>query len=253
MKCQNDCLVSIVVPTLNEEKFIGNFLRSLKNQTYKNFEVIIVDGGSSDGTLKIAKEYHAKTIVQPNTPEFESRDIGGKRGKGEILLFTSADVVFRTDTVQRVVNEFEEDKSLGAICGPGKLYNAPLWARIEYALYYTLLGVWTRITKDFNGSTNFMAVRKKVFNKIGGFKDRIDADGYFLNQVGNNTKARFISNFSILISGRRARKMGFIGFNTHFFYVLDAFFPFFRETKIIKVLENYSLSYRRKQKSLVPL
>lgn len=244
---------SVIVPTLNEEKFIGNMLRSLKNQTYRNFEAIIVDGGSGDKTLKIAQEHNVKTIVKPNTPEFESRNIGVKIAKGRILLFTSADVIFSTDTIQRVVQEFQKDKSLGAICGPGKLYNAPLWAKTEYAVYYTLLGIWTKITKDFHGSTNFMAVRKKVFNKIGGFKERIDADGYFLNEVGNNTKARFISDFSILISGRRAKKMGFIGFNTHFFYALDAFFPFLRETRVVKILESYSVSYRRKQKSVVPL
>ena len=244
-----DCFVSVIVPTLNEEKFVGLLFRSLKKQTYKDFEVIIVDGGSNDETLEMADEFKAKAVVKPRTPEFQSRNIGAKMARGEILLFTSADVIFRTDTVQRVVQEFEKDKSLGAVFGPGKLYNAPLWARIEYALYYSLLGIYTKITKDFNGSTNFMAVRKTVFSKIGGFIERMDADGYFLNEVGNISKAKFISNLSILISGRRAKKMGFIGFNTHFLYALDAFFPFSRETKIIKTLENYSLSYRKKQKS----
>jgi glycosyltransferase involved in cell wall biosynthesis len=253
MKSHDDYFASIIVPTLNEEEFIGNLLKSLQNQTYKNFEVIIVDGGSYDNTLKIAQEHNAKTIAKPNTPEFESRNIGGKLARGEILLFTSADVVFRTDTILRVIQEFENDKSLGAICGPGKIYNAPLWAKIEYTLYYTLLGMWTKITKDFHGSTNFMAVRKQVFNKIGGFKERIDADGYFLNEVTNNTKGKFISNFSILISGRRAKKMGFIGFNTHFFYALDAFFPLLRETILVKTLENYSVNYRKKQKATIHL
>jgi glycosyltransferase involved in cell wall biosynthesis len=241
--------VSVIVPTLNEGKFIGNLLRSLRNQTYENFETIIIDGGSKDETLKIAYDFKAKTVVKPRTPEFQSRNIGAKMARGEILLFTSADVIFRTDTIQRVVQEFENDKSLGAVCGPGRLYNAPLWARIEYALYYSLLGIYTKVTKDFNGSTNFMAVKKTVFSKIGGFIERIDADGYFLNEVGSISKVKFISNLSIPISGRRAEKMGFIGFNTHFLYALDAFFPFSRETRIIRTLENYSLNYRKKQKS----
>lgn len=241
---------SVIIPTLNEEKFIGNLLRSLRNQTCKNFEVIIVDGGSFDRTLKIAHEYNVKTIVRPNTPEFESRNIGAKAAEGQILLFTSADVIFPKGTIERLVQEFLKDKCLGAICGPGRLYDAPFWAKIEYSAYYTLLGIWIKTTKDFHGSTNFMAVTKRVFKKIGGFKERIDADGYFLNEVGNNTKAKFISDLSILISGRRAKKMGFTGFNTHFFYALDAFFPFFRETRLVKALESYSLSYRRKQKQI---
>jgi len=242
---------SIIIPTLNEEKFIGNLLRSLKNQTSKNFEVIIVDGGSSDRTLRIAQEYNVKTIVKPNTPEFESRNIGRKIAKGEILLFTSADIIFRRDTIQKITRKFEKDDSLGAICGPGSLYNAPLWTKIEYTTYYALLRMWVRITKDFHGSTNFMAVRKKNFDRVGGFKNRIDADGNFLNNLGKRKKVKFIST-SVLVSGRRAGKMGFIRFNIHFLYILDIFFPFLRETKLIDFLKNTSLSYRFKMAAKRP-
>lgn len=243
--------ISVIIPTLNEEAFLECLLKSLKRQTCQKFEIIIVDGGSNDKTVQIAKKYNAKIITRPKTPEFESRNIGGKIANGEILLFTSADIVFRIDTIQKMAQEFKKDNSLGAICGPGNLYNAPLWTKIEYITYYTLLGMWIRITKDFHGSTNFMAVRKKNFEQIGGFKNRIDADGNFLNNMGKKKKVKFIST-SILVSGRRARKMGFIGFNIHFLYILDIFFPFLRETKLINFLKNTSLSYRLKTAAKKP-
>jgi len=242
---------SVIVPTLNEGRFIGNLLKSLKNQTYGNFEVIIVDGGSRDNTLEIAKKFSARILAKPNTPEFASRNDGGKIAKGNVLLFTSADVIFRKETIQRVLQEFDKDETLGILCGPGQLYEAPLWARIEYTGYYALLEIWTKLTRDFHGSTNFMAVRKGIFKEIGGFQERIDADGYFLNEVASKTKGKFIGDFSVFISGRRAKKMGFVGFNTHFLYALDAFFPFLRETRLVKTLETYSANYRRRQKTAI--
>lgn len=237
--------ISIIVPTLNEEDFLEYLLKSLERQSCQNFEIIIVDGGSNDKTVQIAKKYNAKIITRQKTPEFESRNIGGKIAKGEILLFTSADIVFRTDTIQKMTREFKKDDNLGAICGPGHIYNTPLWTKIEYTAYYTLLGIWIKITKDFHGSTNFIAVRKKIFDQIGGFRNRIDADGNFLNKLGKRKKVKFIS-IPVLVSGRRARKMGFIGFNIHFLYILDIFFPFLRETRLINFLKNTSTSYRSK-------
>ena len=54
---------SIIVPSLNNKKFLLNCLNSIFNQTYKNYEIIVVDGGSTDGTLNILKKYKKKTKI----------------------------------------------------------------------------------------------------------------------------------------------------------------------------------------------
>lgn len=239
--------VSVVVPTLNEANFIEPLLRTLEKQDYRNFETIIVDGGSGDKTAKIANKYGAKTLSFDHYSEFQSRNIGGKVAKGEILLFTSADVMFPHDTIQKVVNEFREDSDLSAFYCSGRLYNAPIWAKIEYKIYYSLIHAWTKILRDYHGSTNFMAVRKSVFEKIGGFPERIDSDGFFVNKLGKTWKVKFLYNESIFISGRRARKMGFLGFNTHFLYIVDVFLPYLRESGFIKILETYATNHRKNQ------
>ena len=51
---------SIIVPSLNNKKFLLNCLKSILNQTYKNYEIIVVDGGSTDGTVNILKKYKKK-------------------------------------------------------------------------------------------------------------------------------------------------------------------------------------------------
>jgi len=239
----NECYVSVIVPTLNEEQFIDHLFKSLRRQTCKSFEVIIVDGGSNDRTLKIAEEFGVRIIARHKTPEYESRNIGAQAARGQILLFTSADIVFHKDTLSDIVELFAHDSTLSAICGSGKMYNAPLWARIEYDVYYALLHFWARMTKDVHGSTNLMAVRKRDFDGMKGFRKRIDSDGNFLNTLGKKKKVRLVST-ETLVSGRRATRMGFLEFNNHFLHLIDIFFPFMRETRLMNSLKSVANAKR---------
>ena len=129
--------VSIIVPTLNEENCIENLLNSLQKQTYKGFETIVVDGGSKDNTINIAKKYGARVIVKEKCGEFESRNLGAEIARGNILINTCADVIFPNDLIERVVRYFSIDKDLVALSGPGIPHNhPPLWAKIELGKIY---------------------------------------------------------------------------------------------------------------------
>jgi glycosyltransferase involved in cell wall biosynthesis len=238
--------VSVIVPTLNEGKYIGNLLASLKRQSHKNFEVIIIDGGSSDETISLARRYNSKVLVKHGLKEFPSRNEGAKIACGEILLFTGADVIFCENALEMVVNEFEGNK-LDGMCGFGKMYDAALWGKMEYYLYYSIVNSLVRFT-GVHGSTNFMALRKDEFEKVGGFESRIDGDGFLMKRFAKNRRTKFVNgkNF-FLISGRRMKRMGFLGYNFHFLYVIDAIFPFLLNTRIIKYFERTSVSYRHSE------
>ena len=89
-------LVTIVVPTLEEEKNIGRCIESLINLNYPRKEIIVSDGGSSDRTVEIAQKYPVKVVVDSYLPKgwigkSYGCHIGYKEAKGEILLFTDAD------------------------------------------------------------------------------------------------------------------------------------------------------------------
>lgn len=89
-------LVSVIVPTLEEENNIGKCLKSLTALEYPNLELIVVDGGSKDRTIDIAKEYDVNVIIDENLPtgwvgKSYGCHIGYQASKGEILLFTDAD------------------------------------------------------------------------------------------------------------------------------------------------------------------
>jgi glycosyltransferase involved in cell wall biosynthesis len=96
-------LISVVIPTYNEEKDIPECLSSLAKQSYKNKEVIIVDDGSTDKTLEVIKKFKPRVIKgQHKGPGF-SRNLGSKKAKGSILIFVDADMTFDKDYLKNLV------------------------------------------------------------------------------------------------------------------------------------------------------
>jgi len=97
--------LSIIIPALNEEKYLPKLLSSIKKQTYKNYEIIVADAGSKDSTIKIAKKYGCK-IVEGGMPSI-GRNAGAKVAKGHLLLFLDADVILPKDFLKKAIKEFE--------------------------------------------------------------------------------------------------------------------------------------------------
>jgi len=90
-------LLSIIIPTLNEEKYVGKLLDCLVRQTYKDFEVIVVDGGSEDNTIKVIGKYNGLLkikIIQSRKHLSFNRNLGVKKAKNEKILFLDSDVKF---------------------------------------------------------------------------------------------------------------------------------------------------------------
>ena len=239
--------ISVIVPTLNEEKNILNLLDSLKNQTLTDYETIVIDGGSTDRTVNIAKNYNSRVIIEKGLPEYPSRNIGTKAANGEIILFTCADVIFPKELLAKIDQNFKDERLI-ALTGPDYPADSSL-AKIEYSVYNFMRFVFSSFPKPnkrFSTSTNFLAVRKSAFEKTGGFiADDINGDGRlgkYLSEIG---KVKFSNSTVVIISPRRFYKMGFLKFNLHYLYVLENFFPFLSKTSFLKNLKNKSGSIHR--------
>jgi glycosyltransferase involved in cell wall biosynthesis len=238
--------ISVIVPTLNEGKNIPNLLNSLENQTLKDFEVVVVDGGSSDKTIALAEAYHSNIVVERGLAEYPSRNHGAKIANGDILLFTCADVVFPRGLLAKIAKSFQ-DPELVAMTGPDWPTDSTV-AMVEYGVYNFarfLFSSFPKPAKRFSTSTNFLAVRKAAFEKTGGFVRDINSDGYVGKQLSEIGKVKFSNSAPVLISPRRFHQMGFFKFNLHYLYVLENFFPFLSETAFFKSLKENSGAVHR--------
>lgn len=95
--------VGIVVPTLNSERTLANCLASIRNQTYSEIRVVVVDGGSSDRTTKIAEEFHAHVVEKP-CGRSEARAMGAQAADGDFLLFLDSDQRLEPGVVEECVD-----------------------------------------------------------------------------------------------------------------------------------------------------
>lgn len=120
--------VTILTPVYNCEETIGRTIESVLNQTYKNLEYILLDGGSSDSTLKIAKSYEARfqqkgmeyvIISEPDHGNYDALNKGAKLATGELVGNINADDWYEPNAVTEMVLLYEKesyDLAWSSIC-----------------------------------------------------------------------------------------------------------------------------------------
>jgi glycosyltransferase involved in cell wall biosynthesis len=204
-------MISLVIPTLNEEKNIKESLLSLREQTYKDFEIIIADGGSKDKTVEIARKYADKVVVYKGSGISEAKNRGVREAKGEILVFTDADTKFENYWLERIAKHFE-DKEVVAVGGPVK----PLEDKFKHRFMFKLTTDYAaRIMKLFNFNAfigSNCAYRKKQFLKVGGFDEKIKylEDNELPNRVRKLGKVVFDPSIFVYTSARRYEEGGYV-------------------------------------------
>ena len=112
-------LVSIIIPTFNEEKNLRRCLESIKNQTHDNIEIIIVDQSSNDNTQSIAKEYTKKMVIREK-PEFysppsKSRNMGFEKSLGDYIYNIDADMELPSTLIDDCLKAIVDQKSVALI------------------------------------------------------------------------------------------------------------------------------------------
>ncbi len=115
-------LVSIITPSFNQGRFIEETLLSVKNQNYPHIEHIVVDGGSTDGTLEILRKYEGTYnlhwISEPDEGHADAVNKGFQMARGEIIgWLNSDDVYFNKSTVSSVVDAFQKNPKVDIVYG----------------------------------------------------------------------------------------------------------------------------------------
>jgi len=114
--------LSIITPSYNQGRFIEETIRSILNQTYCDYEYIIIDGGSTDNTLEIIKKYEGdkrlRWISEKDKGQTNAINKGINISKGEILAWLNSDDIYDNKYVfERIVSEFRSDANLDLVYG----------------------------------------------------------------------------------------------------------------------------------------
>jgi glycosyltransferase involved in cell wall biosynthesis len=166
-------MISIIIPVFNSEKTIRYTLEGLENQTIRDFEVIIVDDGSTDSSSKLINDffsqnkYKATLMHQKNAGPAKARNLGALKADGEILLFLDSDCVTPDNWIKEMIWPLGNNV-VGSNCGY-KVRNAQyLIARyIDYEIAYRHKKLKNK--KINTVGTYSACILKRVFKEIGGF------------------------------------------------------------------------------------
>ncbi|ODS30578.1 MAG: family 2 glycosyltransferase SpsQ [Candidatus Scalindua rubra] len=165
-----DPLVTVVIPTYNEEKSIEDCVRSLRNQTIP-LEIIVVDDGSKDQTVAICEAIGVKALRQSHKGPGTARNLGAKNAKGNILVFVDADMLFAADYISKLIEPIISGETI-ATCHWNEMvtnWHNP-WARCQTWYFGHPDKRRTPYAVHPPGNV-YRAVRKVFFLDSGGFAE----------------------------------------------------------------------------------
>ncbi|MBS3054704.1 MAG: glycosyltransferase [Candidatus Aenigmarchaeota archaeon] len=202
---------SFIIPTRNEQDYLKGCMDSIKNQTVKSHEIIVVDGLSQDGTVAAAKREGARIIYEKRKGPSVARNAGARAARGRVLVFTDADVRFPPDFLER----------LGDIQG-GCMFDLRFWDAGFAG--NAILASWNVVLRVFmaggmvatNGSC--LAFDRRTFEKIGGFRDDLlTNEDHDIAIRAAKAQGFFFCPLKVLTSARRIRRTGILGYiGVHF-------------------------------------
>jgi len=178
--------ISVIIPTYNSEKTVAETLKSVLNSVFpkSQFEVIVVDDGSKDNTVKILKQTkNVRVFARKHAGPASQRNFGVRMAKGNIVLFTDSDCVIPKDLLKRVSDDFKKYDIAGVGGTYRTLNRESLIARYvgyEIGLRHERESKFT----DFLG-TYCCAYKRDIFLKFGGFDEK------FLTSSGEDPELSF--------------------------------------------------------------
>ncbi|MBM3257819.1 MAG: glycosyltransferase [Candidatus Nealsonbacteria bacterium] len=229
-------MLSIIIPVLDEEKYLPLLLKSIKKQNLvQDYEVIVADAGSEDRTIEIAKSFGCR-IIKGGLPAV-GRNNGAISAKGDLFLFLDADIVLSENFLENSLSEFGKRKlAVASYCliprtknfifkiGFDIFYNKPIFLAQRF-LAHGAMGI---------------LVKKEIFDKLGGGFDetiKLAEDQYFARMASKFGKFGIIKSAKIFITLRRFEQDGYL--KTIFKYILCGFYLLFG-----KAFRSDALNYR---------
>lgn len=205
---------SIVIPTLNEEKYLPKLLSDLSKQTFKDFEVVVVDGRSDDKTLNEVLKFKKKITLKILTSEKRNvsyqRNLGAKKGKGDWIIFMDADCSLPRHFLEGVKYHILLEKPDVFTCWMEiDDHEIKIGKLIEQSVNITTELV--NFAKFPSSMATMIGITKKGFLKMKGFDEDVTfAEGWKFIQTAFSEKLKFtiFRDPRYVYSLRRFKKIG---------------------------------------------
>lgn len=162
--------VSVITVCKNSESTIEKAANSLISQTYENREYIVIDGGSTDGTLEIIRKHEDKVDVlvsEPDSGIYNAMNKGIERSSGDVLFFLNSDDYFHDDQVlSDIIDEFRKDSKIKVVYGNAVMFDGGSEKLMRH----------DNVTKKYfyKNTICHQAVfaRKEVYETVGNFSEK---------------------------------------------------------------------------------
>ena len=195
--------ISIVTPSFNQGEFLERTILSVLNQNYPNFEFIIIDGGSTDGSVEIIKKYEkylAYWVSEKDNGQSDAINKGFQKSTGEILAWLNSDDVYLSNTLYSIAEVFRKRKSVEIVYGNRYIIdehdNVISERRVtHYSTFMVTLGV---LYGGFGVYQPASFWRRGTHEKVGGvdisLKFCMDTD-LFIRFALSNSRFKFLREY----------------------------------------------------------
>lgn len=205
-------MISIIIITLNEEKYIAHLLSDIIKQTQEPKEIILVDGRSSDKTIAVAKKFDKKIPLKILTCTKKgpspARNLGAKEAKGDILMFLDADMRIIDKEFMKKIKKLVGEKKHKVIFPNIKIENANFREKCAEVLmnFATQIG---KLIHMPGARAGCMIIQKNIFTRVKGFNEslKIAEDVDLVRKLKKQTKLHY-AHLTLYESNRRYRELG---------------------------------------------
>ena len=201
-------ILSIIIPTYNEEEYLPKLLDSIKSQSFDDYEIIVADANSTDKTREIAESYGC-IVVDGGLPGV-GRNNGARVAKGEYLLFLDSDLVLTDDYLRNVIYEFRMEHLGIAITQMLPLSDKTTDKLFHDFANYFMIGV--EKIKPHGAGCYGMIAKRSLHEELGGFDESLTfgEDTDYIERLAQKERFRVIRNAKIGVSTRRLEEEGLV-------------------------------------------
>ncbi len=224
-------MISIIIPTFNEVDFIGPLIRHLRDSGGEHVaDIIVVDAGSTDDTVAVARELNAQVVMSPQKGRAVQMNLGADMAKGDVLYFVHADSLPPSSFVTDIVEEVSQGYEIGCFrfCFRSKK------VMLKFNAYCTR---FDRIM--CRGGDQTLFITQQLFRNLGGYQN----DFVIMEDYDLIIRARKVAKFKIIpkdvsVSARKYDDNGYLRVNLANFTIFMLYFMGFSQQTLVRTYKR---------------